>query len=52
MSEKWVRVPEYAKIIGKSVPLVYYDVKTGKIPKERTRLVERKDKCIEIKVED
>jgi len=36
--EKWLTVQEYAKVIGKSVPQVYYDIRFEKIPKDRIRI--------------
>lgn len=33
----WLTVREYAKKVGKSVVMVYLDIRTGKIPKDKVQ---------------
>ena len=48
--EKWLNIRDYAKLIGNSKAQVYLDIRTGKMPKEKVRKIEKKVSRLQILV--
>lgn len=46
---KWLSVPEYAKLIGKTRAQIYLDIRTGKINKSEVRKAKIVKERLEIK---
>ncbi len=46
MKNKWLTVVEYSKKVGKTKAMIYLDIRTGKIPKDRIKKIKIKEQLM------